>query len=225
MYPKICKYRTETAIAQTRVECYVLSRHNLQQLSKMQPTFADRLKVMCTITAAEYVFSNEAVERLTEMTTSKLGFSRMDRRVDEIKTGLIAAYNDKLSAMGMCLAGNPKGLVLQGWMQWHNVSSDTFQKIVYSCPEAGCGHVGTLDMKGLDIKACTMISCTFTAAGQILYAAHAVEALSAKDLFAGHAEGFFARDRHKNTHTYTQRRAGGASQDENNRPLTGALSR
>ena len=117
MFPELCKYRTETAIASTRVECFTLSHEDFCELSRWQPAFAERLEQLCALNAARYGISNEAVELLVQQSASRLNFSRMDRRVEEVKAELIADYESKLADMGLWLPGRPKGFVFQIWMR------------------------------------------------------------------------------------------------------------
>lgn len=84
MFPNICKYRTESAIAQNRVECFVLKRERMEEISEAQPVFAEKLEEMCLIKSVMYGFTNQAFENLHHE-VAKQSFTRMDRHIDDTK--------------------------------------------------------------------------------------------------------------------------------------------
>ena len=176
MFPDLCKYRTETAIANSRVESLILSRGDFCELSRLQPAFAQRLEHLCALKAARYGISNQAVESLVQQAASRLNFSRMDRRVDDVKAELIAAYEHKLASMGLRLPGRDKGFVYQIWMRQHQDDGEAGALAIDDftlSPQ----RAGKLMGDKRPRAEWTRVSCTFTSAGQMLHVEHDVQAL------------------------------------------------
>ena len=117
---------------------------------------------ICELKAAKYGISNHAVELLLQQSASKLNFSRMDRRVDQAKTELIAVYEEKLASMGLRLPGKDTGVVFQIWMWEHGADGELVP-----------GDHGVDGLGG----GWARVSCTITAVGQMLHVGHDVPAL------------------------------------------------
>ena len=160
-------------MAQNRVHCFVLKREKLEELSKSRPAFADKLATMCSIKAVQYGVSNDAFETAIQDTPGHRSFSRMDGRIEELKASLIHDYEEKLQSVGLCLPGKKTAFSAQLWMQWQ-----------YVCTRDKLSPRASLDEGKFDSKSWKKVSCTFTAAGQMLFIGHDLQSLQAGTLLS-----------------------------------------
>jgi hypothetical protein len=124
MFPDICGYRTDTALAETRVSCFVLKRENMENLSKLQPGFAQKLEEVCSIKAVHYGLSKEAFEEFATSKTAHRSFSRMDLKIDKLQSELLTEYGAKLQRMGFRQSTRQNGLMYDVWLKSHRISGD-----------------------------------------------------------------------------------------------------
>ena len=187
MFPDICRYRTETALAETRVSCFVLKRERMEEVSKSQPAFAKKLKEICAIKAVHYGFSNAAVEALVKRESASRSFSRMDLTIEKLKGELLAEYEAKLQRMGFSQPGQERGPVYQVWLHQHGGGDShelTRDGVAYSRRHLPSDNDGLTrhspsarDEDQVERDRWTKVSCTFTESGQMLYIAHDLAAL------------------------------------------------